>query len=142
MATPTDLLTGLAERLDAAGHGTWSEQGIWTPGQTAITHKLMPTAPDRVIALTAYGPTDDLVGGRIQRIQVRTRAPGRPTDVDDLDEAIYQDLHGLADVVIGGVHVVSLERISQASLGRDADDRWGLSSNYAAQIGAPTAHTD
>lgn len=145
MSSPTDLVVGLAEHLHAAGLGVWDPTGRFpglTPEQAAITLKLMPAEPAWVIAITPYLPTDDLVGGRVQRIQIRTRAPGMPTAVDDLEDAIYQALHGLCDVTLGGVPVASMQRISTATLGRDNDDRWGLSSNYTALVDGSTAHTD
>lgn len=141
MATTTDLLTGLAEHLAAAGIGTWSVTGNFTAAQTAITHKIMPATPDRAIVLSPYTVSNDLHGGTTQGLQVRTRMPGRPTDVDDLDDAIYAELHGREDLILGGVPVVLLWRQSHGTLGRDDNNRWQCTANFYALIGKPTAHT-
>ncbi|WP_122262230.1 minor capsid protein [Ornithinimicrobium cerasi] len=162
MATTTDLLVGFATLLHDAGVGHWAPTGVFPPGATAITTKVMPHAPARAIVLTAYTVSDTPEGHSVQGLQVRTRADGLPTDVDDLDDAIYQVLHsaqsltlpGLGDsppmgegtplgegTTLAAVKVKKIWRQSHASLGRDDNDRWLATANYYLLIDKPTPHT-
>lgn len=141
MATTTDLFVGLAEHLAAAGIGTWRVTGLYAKDETGILIGAMPASPDRVIVLTPYPVTRELDGSTLQGIQVRTRAPGLPTAVNDLDEAIYAELHGRESLTLGGVQVSLIEWRSGAPLGRDSNGRTEHSANYYAHLGMPTAHT-
>lgn len=141
MATTTDLLTGLAELIDAAGLGVWSPTGDFTAGQTAITHKIMPSQPDRVIVLSPYTVENQIQGDTTQGVQVRTRAPGMPTAVDDLDDAIYQLLHHLEGLNFSAVRIGMVWRQSHGPLGRDDNNRWSNTANYWLQIAKPTPNT-
>lgn len=136
------LLEGLAEHLDAAGIGVWSPAAPIPAGATAIIAKAMPPTPDRVVVLTPYTVSDSVLGHAVQGIQVRTRGKAHdPLDVDDLDDVVYQLLHGARDLVLGGVLVALIERASHATLGVDGDHRTENTANYYAHLDAPTAHT-
>ncbi|WP_131104026.1 minor capsid protein [Ornithinimicrobium sufpigmenti] len=146
MATPPDLTrrltVGLAEHLHAHWLGTWSPVGVFLKGATGITTKAVPPQPDRIIALTPYTVADTVEGHRVQGMQVRTRgAQYDPLDVDDLDDAIYQLLHGAEGLVLGGVKVHKAYRASHGTLGADGDHRTEASANYYLLLDAPTAHT-
>lgn len=141
MATTTDLLTGLAQYLDNAGVGVWSPTGNFTAGDTAITHKVMPSAPDTVIVLSPYTVENGPQGDTTQGVQIRTRAPGMPTAVDDLDDEIYQLLHHLEGLNLGGVRVGMVWRQSHGPLGRDENNRWNATANYWLIITKPTPNT-
>lgn len=141
MATTTDLLVGLAEHLDAAGVGTWSPSGIFPDGVTAIVLRAVPPRPDRVVTLTAYTVVNAPTGDAVQGVQVRTRAGGFPTNVDDLDDEIYQVLHSAEGMVLGGVKVHKAWRQSQSPMGVDGDGRAMNTANYYLLLDRPTAHT-
>lgn len=137
----TDLLTGYAQLLSAAGIGTWNTTGAYTAAQTGIVLGTIPQAPDRIITLTAYGvsdapvPSDSIIG-----LQVRCRWGGQdPRPVDDLADSIFDLLHGSQHRVLStGVHVVKCERQSgPASLGQDANQRYSNVSNYYCHVWRP-----
>ena len=48
----------------------------------------MPRTPDRVVTLTAYTVVNAPTGDAVQGVQVRTRAGGFPTNVDDLVDGL------------------------------------------------------
>ena len=139
----TNLLTGIAQLLAAAGLGTWRDTGVYTAAETGIVMDTVPQSPDRVITLTDYVVSDDpTLSDSVIGVQVRTRLGGQdPRPVKDLDGAIFNVLHGLESVTLtGGVHIVSMVRRSGASLGQDANNRWMRSSNYYATVWRPSAN--
>ena len=143
MGYRTDLLTGLARHLAAEGIGTWNPDGVYTPAQTGVVLGAVPPAPDRIITLTGYGVTDDLVhADTITGIQVRCRWAGRdPRPVDDLADLVFDLWHGAGPLTLPtGVRVLQLERRSSASLGTDDNGRWSRSDNYYATTHRPSPH--
>ena len=141
----TNLLTGLAEHLAAAGVGVWHPPEAGEPyaaGDVAIVLGAMPAVPERVIVLASYPVSEDVAQADVTvGVQVRTRAGPDPRDVQDLDDAVWEQLHGAAGLVLGGVDVVQIYRRSSASLGqaRDQTARWERTSNYYIQAMRPTA---
>lgn len=139
----SDLLHGLAELLATTGVGAWRPTGVYTADETAITIGAMPPEPEQVICLASY-PVTDMVGlaDVTVGVQVRTRAGPDPRDVQDLDEAVYDQLHGLTQTTFGAAHVVQCYRRSSAALGqaRDGTDRWERVSNYYLDAIHPTTH--
>ncbi len=129
----TELITGVAQVLAAAGLGVWRPDGsAYQAGETAIVDTDVPDRPDRLIVLTTY-PVDDEVGtDTTVGLQVRTRAAGAdPRPCRDLDDHVFELLHGRTDWRLPtGVHVVSCLRRSSANLGTDQSGRWERSSNY------------
>jgi Bacteriophage minor capsid protein len=133
----TQLLTGLAERLAAGGAGVWHDpDGVLEPygsGETAIILGAMPPEPERVVLISPYPVSSDTGQDNvIMGIQVRVRAGSDPRDAIDLEDAIYDLLHGKTHLTLGGVDVVQILRQSSTSLGqaRDQSARWERSSNY------------
>jgi hypothetical protein len=103
----------------------------------------VPASPDRVITLTDYVVADDpTLSDSVIGVQVRTRWGGQdPRPVKDLDGAIFDALHGLEGVTLtGGIHIVSCFRRSGTSMGQDANNRWGRSSNYYATVHRPSTN--
>ncbi|GAA2327546.1 minor capsid protein [Dactylosporangium salmoneum] len=139
----TNLLSGIAQLLADAGVGVWRPDGSpYAAGDTGIVDSGMPPEPERVICLGAYPVSDhpsqaDVTVG----VQVRTRAGRDPREVRDLDDAVFEVLHGLEQTELGGVRVVQIYRRSSAALGqaRDATDRWEWTSNYYVDAMRPTA---
>lgn len=143
MAFEVDLLTGIAQHIAGAGLGTWRASGAYTSGETAIVLDTVPATPDRVITLTDYAVSDDpTLSDSMIGIQIRTRWGGLdPRLVKDLDGAIFALLHGMpATTLTGGVRVVSCFRRSGVSMGQDANNRWGRSSNYYTQVHRPSTN--
>lgn len=143
MGWTTDLVTGVAAYLDTAGVGDWRPTGAYLPGETAITQRIVPISPDRCITLAPYpigSATPGLADHQVA-IQIRVRGiPDDSTDCDDLADAVYDELDGLHDVVLGGVAVVQMWRQSYTSLGVDTNGRWERSENYYADCMRPTVN--
>lgn len=139
----TNLLGGLAQLLADAGVGTWHPDGSpYVAGDTAIVIAALPPAPDRAVALAAYPVSDHVSQADVTvGVQVRVRAGRDPREVQDLDDAVFEALHGLEELVLGGVSVVQIYRRSSAALGqaRDPNELWERSSNYYVDAMRPTA---
>jgi hypothetical protein len=139
-----NLLTGLAVHLAAGGLGaTWNTSGLYSALQTGIVLGNVPQTPDRVITLTTYGVSDSPnLSDSILGVQVRTRWGGSDTrPVDDLDDAIFNLLHGRTALALTtGVTVVLCLRQSTTTLGQDANGRWMRSSNYYLTVHRPSTH--
>lgn len=143
MGFETDLLTGIAQLLATTSLGVWRATGIYTAAETGIVFDTVPATPDRVITLSDYTVSDDpTLSDSVIGVQVRTRWGGQdPRPVKDLDGGIFNALHGLEGVTLtGGVRVVSMFRRSGTSLGQDANNRWGRSSNFYATVHRPSTN--
>jgi hypothetical protein len=141
----SNLLTGLAVYIAAGGiEATWNTSGAYTALQTALVLGDFPQTPDRIIALTAYGVSDDpSLSDSVIGLQVRTRAEGQDKrKVDNLDAAVFGLLQNkTAWTLSTGVYVVQCLRNSgPASLGKDVSPRWQLSSNYYVTVHRPSAN--
>lgn len=137
----TSLLAGFAELLAAGDAGIWRPAGVYSAGETAIVVEAMPPEPERVICLALYPVTDHVEQADVTvGLQVRTRAGRDPRDVAELDDAVYDLLHGVNQTTVGGIRVVQCYRQSSALLGRDQTDRWERTSNYYVDAMRPTAH--
>lgn len=144
MTRTRDLVVGLVELLDGSGVGTYEESGVYAPdfSGTSLSIRSTPSHPDRVVTVTPYTVSDTVEGHRVQGVQLRTRgAQYDPLDVDDLDDQIYTLLHGREDLVLRGVRVHKMFRVSHGTLGQDADYRTENTSNYYALVDAPTPGT-
>lgn len=139
MGYTTDLLTGLAELLASKGIGVWSPDAAYTAAQTGIVLDVVPQSPAAVIVLSGYSVTDhptqaDTVTG----VQIRTRTNSQdPRPTDDLADDIFDELHGLHDVVIGGISVQQIRRTSWTPLGPDRGQRHERSDNYYLETWRP-----
>ncbi len=139
------LIAGIAELLDATGVGAWHPDGTpYAAGETGILDRAIPPEPDRIITLAAY-PIDSAehVGMADHDCAVQVRVRGLPYDMrdcDDLADAVYDELDGLHDVVLGGIPIVLMWRQSYTSLGQDGSDRWERSENYYVRAMRPTRY--
>lgn len=132
MTTTRQVLDAVTARIAAAGLGKYDPDGIYAPTDTGIVWKVMPPAPDRVIVLNVYGDTtspDPALPGHLWRVQVRTRTPGHPADVDDLADALHTALTAHRQTW-GHLHVARCQRISYGQMGADANRRQERSDNY------------
>jgi Bacteriophage minor capsid protein len=140
----TDLLTGLAVYLAAGGLGaTWNATGAYTVLQTGIVLGNIPQSPDRVITITAYAVADSPnLSDSTVGVQIRTRWDGQDKrGVDDLDDSIFNLLHGKCDLTLStGVVVGQCYRQSASTLGQDESNRWGNVSNYYCSVHRPSTN--
>lgn len=137
----TNLLTGFATLLNAASVGVWLTSGQYAPNDIAIVRKFVPQSPDSVIALSTYPVTDDpSLSDSVLGLQVWTRMAGTDgSPVDDLADAIFDQLHGLHDVTLStGVKVVQCLHRGGASQGQDDLHRWSRSDNYYVTVWRPS----
>jgi hypothetical protein len=141
MSWTTDLLTGVAEHLGAAGAGTWRPDGTgYASGETAIVLAVSPPEPDRLIVLTEYGPLDaDGIGDVVMGLQVRTRGTTDPRVVMAIRDAVHEALDGLAHVDLSGVKVSQIFHQSGTPIGQDGNDRHERTDNYYVQARRATA---
>ena len=134
MSYTADLLDGLARLIHDAGLGTYRPDGVYAPGETAIAIAAAPPAPDRAIILAAYPVTESAaLTDTTTGVQVRTRAGADPRDVDRLDDAVFELLHGAGPFTFGSARVQLLYRASGAPIGADSAGRMERSSNYYAR---------
>lgn len=143
-----DLAAGFAQLIaddaDGAQNIAWQADGTpYDTGNTGIYRRKLPAAPNRAVALTAYGLGDDPVHSDSDfGLQVITRSEGEdPTDADDLDDAIADVLLGRYPFTLSnGIRVETLARSSGTSLGQDDNRRWSLASNYTVKAHRPGPH--
>jgi hypothetical protein len=140
----SELLAGLAEYLDEQGVGDYIDDTsrAYPLDATAIVIRtMMPEQPDRVISLDAYtvsddtGSPDSTVG-----VQLLTRAGEDPFDVEDLDDALFNALHGAKYLRLRGIVVVQAYRRSSAPLGQDGAARYQSTNNYYLDVKRPSRH--
>ena len=138
MGFTVNLLTGIAELLDAENVGRWIPQGsgqTFTATDTAIAIDSLGASPDKGIALTLYdvehtGGTDS-----VQGLQCRVRGnPKDRTAAKDILDRLFDTLHDLEAVTIGGVPVVRVWWQSGANLGPDSLNRPEHTANYYIQL--------
>jgi Bacteriophage minor capsid protein len=143
MGWTNDLLTGVAERLAAAGVGVWRPAGpAYTDDETAIVVGSLPQQPSTVVALAAYAVTasaalNDTTIGVQARIRGVSGGDQRPAA--DLADAVFEALHGLRQQTIGGIWVAQITLQSSAQLGPDQQGRDERTDNYYMQAARPTA---
>lgn len=141
MSWTSDVVTGVAEMLAAAGVGVWNPTGTaYGPDDVAIVLSAVPPEPDRCITLTAYGPlANDGHGDVTLGLQVRVRGTTDPRVVLDLVDAVADVLDGLEMTAIGGVPVSQVFQRPGAAIGQDSNDRHEYSSNFYIQAQRVTA---
>jgi hypothetical protein len=128
----TALLNGLAEYLAAAGVGTFRASGSYQSGDSnPIFIGVVPASPDRAVTLTGYPVEDSLnLSDSTQGVQVRTRGTKDPRTTSDLADAVFDALHGLEWIELGGIRVSQARRVSGSPLGPDENGRHERSDNY------------
>jgi hypothetical protein len=137
----SNLLAGVGALLADASVGVWNPTGAYASGQTGIVVKVIPQTPDTIIAISTYPVTDEpALSDSVVGLQVLTRAGGQdPSTVDDLADAVFDQLHGLHDHTLStGVRVVQCLHRSGGSLGQDDLHRWSRSDNYYVTTHRPS----
>ena len=145
MSTTADILDGLAAWLAANVTPTvvWNPSGAYTTSQTGIFRKVVPIAPDRILALTVVPQSDDpsMPLGRVM-IQIRGRGlPNKPNDVDDLLDSVFDVLHGRTDLTFGAATLIQINREIRAPMGQDDSKRWETADQYYTDVDYPPTVT-
>lgn len=138
MTATRDLLTTVAQMIAAAGVGSWSTTGVPSPNLPAVVLKKMPASPDRAIVLNLVSQGDDVSMplGRVM-IQVRSRgAKNDPLDASDLDDAVFNLLHGISHLAVGSAEIIQLRRQVNTTLGFDDLNREEVVSQFYGDIAA------
>lgn len=136
----TDLLTGMATYLAAAGIGvTYRATDPYLAAETGIFFGLYPTSPDRCVALSAYATTDEpKVALSKVRVEVALRGIVNDSlDVLNLGDSIFGVLQGAEDLTWGTAHVVQALRVISASGGVDGNKRSQRSDSYSLDVDTP-----
>lgn len=136
-----DLLDGLARYL--ADHDLIAYDPATGAGD--VFFDVMPDAPDRGVALTAYGggEVDSLLPYDPPNVQVRTRGPASDRSVARTRAwALYRELHGLGPVDLpDGTRLLScIAAQTPASMGQDERGRLDYVFNLGIELYAPSAH--
>lgn len=143
------LLTGLAELIDAAGVGRWEQDTVLADGDVpAVCLIELPAEITNVICLTDYpveddpSTTDGIVG-----VQVRTRGGRNPLDARRFADGVFEALHGLHGFVLGElgpypVTVAHIYRNSATPIGPDSQGRHERSENYYVHVNRASAGRD
>lgn len=140
MGWTTDILTGLAVRLDAAGIGVYEPTAAYDPAGPApvITLQQLPDRPVSAIVL-AYISSGG-TGGVTAAVEITIRGDADPTGPDDISDAVWTLLDNAADLMLGGVHVALMYRQTSAPLGLDANGRWSRGDTYFLIADRPSAN--
>ncbi|WP_116051679.1 minor capsid protein [Amycolatopsis palatopharyngis] len=143
MGFTTNLLTGIAEHLDAAGAGVWRPTGAYLDAEIGIVLGVPSQQPPSLIALAAYNNSDDpSLSDSSVTMQVRTRGPDAdPRKADDLADAVFDALQGLR-ATANGIRVVYSRRISTFPLGIDDNGRHERTDNYDLTVHRPSTHRE
>ncbi|WP_129307998.1 minor capsid protein [Streptomyces sp. L2] len=130
MSHDSDLLQGIAERLDTAGVGVYDPDSALSADGTGIVLGKVPDGPDRVLGLTLYPVTDDDSTDSVTGVQARMRAGVNPLDVIALADAVFDVLHNARSYTVHGVWVEVSWRNSQSWIGQDTSGRQEIAANY------------
>lgn len=137
----SDLLAGLAQRLAAAGAGTYRPTGGYTADETAIVFGELPAVGDRALALAVYAARDAIEQNlSTVRVQVLIRsAVNNSLDCGALAVAVFDALHASSGFAAGTAYVVQCNRVSAVPLGMDENKRYERADNYELTVNTPAS---
>lgn len=143
----TDLLTGLAELLAAAGVGNWSPSGVAPAGLPTITLRVTPPTPDEVITLTAYtAESNTRLTDSITAVNVRIRGTRDPGSASLTSSLVHRTLHALGRATLGTTPnqllVSDVQFRSATLIGPDGSGRQVRSENYYVLHNRPHPRLD
>lgn len=136
----SSLLDGIANLLAEAGVGVFRPDQVIADPDTGIFRGVMPDSPQRAIGITAYPVADDDTTNSVTGVQFRMRAGRDPDAIDDLADAVFDELHNRRQYRVGGIYVAVSWRQSQAWIGQDAHGRMELTSNFYFRAVRSGAH--
>jgi hypothetical protein len=134
------LLDGIAGLLDEADVGVFRPDDVIQDPDTGIFRGVMPDSPEKALGITAYPVADDDTTNTITGVQIRMRAGRDPNAIEDLADAVFDELHNRRQYRIGGLYVAISWRQSQAWIGQDAQKRMELTSNFYFRAVRSGAH--
>lgn len=147
MTITTDLLSGIAAMLDAAGVVTYDTAPTVIPDDSAPPPIYLTAYPETsvpVAALTLYAAGGDwpTLPVSVYMLQVRTRSTKTDlTAADALDDRIADQLLGHYPVTLPtGTRVSIITRSSSSPIGRDAAGRVERTTNYRVVVHDPTTY--
>jgi hypothetical protein len=143
-----NLLTGLAEHMDAAGVGQWQPTGAYTAASPPpIMLRTLPEGFDRAYAIGSFAEVETEDAGLADvtvGVQIRSRGGADPDDVEEVADAVWDLLHGARMAVLGSgltaVYTSLIYRRSTALLGTDRQGRYERACNYYVLAARPNAH--
>lgn len=143
MGFTIDLLTGVAELLDAETDAVWNPNGVYAADQIGIVLGVPTQSPPSLVALAAYNNIDHAaLADSTVMLQVRTRGPDAdPVPADDLADAVFDALQGLRQTV-NGIRIVYGKRNSTYPLGIDGNGRQERTDNYDLMVHRPSTHRE
>ncbi len=144
MGFTTDLLTGVAQRLNAAGVGVWRPTGTYADTEVAIVLGVPGQSPPAVIALATYRNADHpALSDSTLGMQVRVRGKDAdPRNADDLADGVFDVLQGLHGADLNGVRLVYAKRVSTLPLGISEHGRHERTDNYDLTVHRPSQHRE
>jgi hypothetical protein len=140
----TDLMTGVAQRLHAAGVGVWKPTGAYLDTEVGIVLGVPSQQPPSLIALAVYRVADDpALSDSVVGLQVRVRGSDEdPRKADDLADGVFDALQGLHGADVNGVRLVYSRRTSMLPLGVDGNGRQERTDNYDLTVHRPSTHRE
>lgn len=139
--TLSDLAAGAAQRLAGKGIGSWSPDGAYTASQVGHMIGVELEAPDQIISSSPYVVSDETqLADSVVGLHILLRGDRDPRTVLDRAAAIFDELHGLERVELGGVYVVLMWRQADRPLRPDTNQRTRHLSTYYARVAWPTQH--
>ncbi|MGN8049549.1 hypothetical protein ACTJKO_07630 [Curtobacterium sp. 22159] len=140
----TQLLTAVAEILDAAGAGVWSpDAATYGPDDVVIFRGTERTVDNPQIILN-WVDTDQhpeiTQGSGILQVAMKGAA-NQPGSVDDIGYAVFAALHGLEQVPAGAALIVQCLRRNSVPMGQDDKLRKERADQFDVDVEwPPTSH--
>lgn len=139
----SQLLTAIAEMLDAAGVGVWSTTGTYSPDDVVIFRGTERPIDNAQIILN-WVDTDQhpeiTQGTGILQVAMKGTA-SNPGSVDDIGYAVFAALHGLTDQPAGSAVIVQCLRRNSVPMGQDDKLRKERADQFDVDVEwPPTSH--
>jgi hypothetical protein len=141
MGFTVNLLTGMGQYLEAQNVAKWTSP--WVANDTAITIDALPASPDKAVAMSLYPVTDSGGTDSVMGLQFRVRGtPNNRTSAKDILDRVFDTLHDLEHVTIGGVPIVRIWHQSGSYLSTDTANRQEYTANYYLNITRSGTHRE
>jgi hypothetical protein len=134
MGWESDVATGFAQAIAAAGAGTFDPTG--TGGSIVIGPLPPDTSPGVGITTYRAGADDPKNPTTRLRVQFWLRAPDAAT-LNDLDSAVYDAIQGLHAVTMGAATVSDCGSFASVPMGIDGNGNLERAAHYLADLSLP-----
>lgn len=132
MTTVSELTLAICRFLGSTGEAVFREVGKYQSTDNAVVVKHLPTEPDTAVAVNVYDMGDHVGVARTEvMVQLRFRAGGKRTAVDEFADAIKPYLHNRHGFTMDGIRISRCRRVNIAPLGPDQNGREERTDNYA-----------